>query len=153
MCQEKAITGTARSSELRAAAIRVPALQTFADEEDRKRLSATALNAFVTLAKRWALSNAEAAQLLGVSPSSWNRIKRGRRAVLTQDQLTRISTLVGVYKGLHLLFADSAADRWPRYRNSGPLFENGTPIEVMMQGGIPRMLEVRRYVDAGHSGL
>jgi Antitoxin Xre-like helix-turn-helix domain len=128
-------------------------LQTFWREGDRARLSAVGLKAYLSLAKRWGLSNAEAAMLLGVSASSWDRIKRGRRPVLSQDQLTRVSALIGIFKGLHLLFADSMADRWPRLRNKGPLFEQETPIQAMMEGGIPRMIEVRRYVDAVRGGM
>ena len=128
-------------------------LQTFSQESDRSRLSDVALKAYVALTKRWELSNAEAAMLLGVSESTWDRIKRGQRPTLNQDQLTRVSAMVGVYKGLHLVFADQMADRWPRLRNRGPLFENRTPIEAMMEGGIPRMLDVRRYIDAVRGGL
>jgi hypothetical protein len=60
---------------------------------------------------------------------------------------------VGVFKGLHLLFADSMSDRWVRLRNKGPLFGDRTPIDVMMEGGIPTMLDVRRHVDALRGGL
>lgn len=127
--------------------------QTFSKEEDRIRLSGVALRAYVNLAQAWGLSNAEAAMLLGVSGSTWDRIKRGQFPTLNQDQLTRISALVGIYKGLHLLFADGMADRWPRLRNTGPLFENRTPIESMIRGGIPHMLDVRRYIDAVRGGL
>ena len=118
--------------------------QTFANERDRARLSLVALKAFLALIKAWDLSNAEAATLLGVSASTLDRMKRGARPTLSQDQLTRISALVGVYKGLHLLFADETADEWARRPNRGPLFERETPIGAMIEGGIPRMLEVRR---------
>jgi hypothetical protein len=127
--------------------------QTFADERDRARLSEVALKAFLALIKAWDLSNAEASSLLGVSPSTLDRMKRGSRSTLSQDQLTRVSALVGVYKGLHLLFADETADEWARRPNSGPLFERDTPIQAMIGGGIPRMLEIRRYVDAVRGGL
>ncbi len=128
-------------------------LQTFAGESDRKRLSGAALRAFLALTGHWRLSNAEAVVLLGVSGSTWDRIKRGRRPTLSQDQLTRISALVGIYKGLHLLFADGMADRWIGLPNSGPLFENRKPLRALIEGGIPRMLEVRRYVDAVRGGV
>ena len=72
---------------------------------------------------------------------------------LSQDQLTRVSALVGVYKGLHLLFADETADEWARRPNRGPLFDRETPVQAMIEGGIPRMLEVRRYIDAVRGGL
>jgi len=127
--------------------------QTFADESDRARLSEVALKAFLALMKAWDLSNAEAAALLGVSASTLDRMKRGYRPTLSQDQLTRVSALVGVYKGLHLLFADETADEWARRPNRGPLFDRQTPIEAMIEGGIPRMLEVRRYIDAARGGL
>ena len=127
--------------------------QTFADERDRARLSEVALKAFLALIRAWDLSNAEASSLLGVSPSTLDRMKRGSRPTLSQDQLTRVSALVGVYKGLHLLFADETGDEWARRRNSGPLFERDTPIQAMIEGGIPRMLEIRRYVDAVRGGL
>jgi uncharacterized protein (DUF2384 family) len=91
--------------------------------------------------------------LLGVSASTLDRIKRGYRPTLSQDQLTRVSALTGVYKGLHLLFADETADEWTRRPNRGPLFERETPIAAMIEGGIPRMLEVRRYIDAARGGL
>ena len=129
-------------------------VQTFAREEDRARLSATAAKAFRKLATHWQLSNPESAALLGVSPSTWDRMKRGDRTdTLSQDQLTRISALVGIYKGLHLLFVGDMADRWPRLANRGPLFDNLDPVAAMIRGGIPRMLEVRRYLDAVRGGL
>jgi hypothetical protein len=130
-------------------------IQNFSDDDDRKRLTAVALKAFRKLAEQWALTSAEAAALLGVSVSTWERIKRGAwDSSLSQDQLTRVSALVGIFKGLHLLFAEGGmAERWPRLVNKGPLFNRASPIEAMIAGGIPRMIEVRRYVDAVRGGL
>ncbi len=128
-------------------------LQTFSAESDRARLSEVAVKAFLALAKAWELSNGEASALLGVSPSTLDRMKRGYRPTLSQDQLTRVSALVGIYKGLHLLFVDETADEWTRLPNRGPLFDRETPIQAMIEGGIPRMLDVRRYIDAVRGGL
>ncbi len=127
---------------------------TFASERDRVRLSAVALKAFRRLAKRWQLDNEEAAALLGVSASTWDRIKAGKwDNALSQDQMTRVSAVVGVFKGLHLLFADSMADRWPKLPNKGPVFDRLSPVAAMIEGGIPRMLDARQYVDALRGGL
>lgn len=129
-------------------------LQNFSQEEDRARLTGTATKAVVNMAKRWDLNNVDAAALLGVSTSTWDRIKAGRwDGVLSQDQMTRVSALVGIYKGLHLLFADSMADRWPGLPNRGPLFDRLSPIAAMIEGGIPTMIDVRRHVDALRGGL
>ena len=128
--------------------------QTFARAEDRARLSAPALRAFRALAAQWALNNAEAAALLGVSESTWDRIKRGAwDQPLSQDQLTRASAAIGLYKGLHLLFVDGTADRWPKLANAGPIFRRKSPVEAMIEGGIPVMLETRLLVDAVRGGL
>ncbi|GLS34645.1 hypothetical protein GCM10010869_02330 [Mesorhizobium tianshanense] len=132
----------------------LPERQDFSAEADRARLSKVALKAYKRLVEHWGLTGQQAAALLDVSTSTWERLKQGGKdKSLSQDQLTRISALVGIYKGLHLLFADDMADRWPKLDNKGPLFARMNPIESMMRGGIPQMLEVRRYVDAVRGGL
>src|ERR1700761_3557998 len=88
--------------------------QSFAEEADRMRLSGVAVKAFRRVGEAWGLTNAPSAALLGVSQSTWERMKRGARdEVLSQDQLTRASAVIGVFKGLSLLFADAMAVRWP----------------------------------------
>lgn len=141
-----------------ASAAAVPAvptgLQTFSGEGDRHRLTAAAVKAVLRLVDAWGGSNAEGAALLGVSESTWDRMKAGKwDGVLSQDQLTRASTLIGVFKGLHLLFANDMADRWPKLVNRGPIFDHRAPIQAMIEGGIPRMLETRQYIDALRGGL
>lgn len=129
-------------------------LQNFAQDEDRKRLTPSAVKAVLRLVAAWGGSNANGAALLGVSESSWDRMKAGKwDGTLNQDQLTRASALIGIFKGLHLLFADSMADRWPRLANRGPVFDRKSPVEAMVEGGIPRMLETRQYIDALRGGL
>jgi hypothetical protein len=129
-------------------------VQSFSRGEDRARLSGVALKAFRRIVEQWQLSNGEAAALLGISDSTWDRIKRGSwDQPLSQDQLTRASATIGVYKGLHLLFADSMADRWPKLPNRGPMFQKLSPVDAMIEGGIPVMLETRRYVDAVRGGI
>ncbi|MBN8997361.1 MAG: DUF2384 domain-containing protein [Rhizobiales bacterium] len=132
----------------------LPERQDFSTGAERARLSKVALKAFRRLVEAWGLTGQQAAALLDVSSSTWERLKQdGRDRSLSQDQLTRISALVGIYKGLHLLFADDMADRWPGLGNRAPLFARMSPIESMMKGGIPQMLDVRRYVDAIRGGL
>ena len=128
--------------------------QTFASEADRERLTPAAISGVKGIATAWGLTGNEVSALLAVSPSTWDRMSAGTWThVLNQDQLTRVSALVGIFKGLHLLFADDMADRWMRLRNTGPLFNNLSPVEVMIEGGIPMMIDVRRYVDALRGGL
>lgn len=129
-------------------------LQTFAAEGDRGRLTGAAVKAVLRLAEAWGASNAEGAALLGVSESTWDRMKAGTwEGTLSQDQMTRASALIGLFKGLHLLFANDLADRWPKLENRAPVFDRHSPIEAMIEGGIPRMLETRQYIDALRGGL
>lgn len=131
-----------------------PQRQDFSVESDRARLSAVALKAYRRLVDHWGLTGQQAAALLDISTSTWERFKTADKGrTLSQDQMTRISALVGIYKGLHLLFADDMADRWPRLPNRSPLFARMSPIEAMVRGGIPQMLDVRRHVDAIRGGL
>ena len=37
--------------------------------------------------------------------------------------------------------------------NRGPIFSAKSPVEAMIEGGIPRMLETRQYIDALRGGL
>jgi hypothetical protein len=146
-----AVPKTNRTSGLAAGS---PFPQTFAAEADRKRLTPPAMRAVKQLAKHWKLKGEEVGSLLGVSSSTWDRMNAGKwESALSQDQMTRVSAIVGVFKGLHLLFADDMADRWVRLRNKGPLFENHAPIEAMIERGIPMMIEVRRHIDALRGGL
>lgn len=129
-------------------------IQTFSIEEDRIRLTPAAIEAMTSLAGAWHLTGPEAAALLGVSVGTWRRIKaRTRSKCLSQDQLLRASVLVGMFRGLHLLFANDMANKWPRLPNRGPLFEQQAPIAAMIEGGVPLMLNVRRHVDALRNGL
>lgn len=124
-------------------------------EEVRQRLSPAAIEGVSRLADLWRLSAAEASRLLGdVSERTWFRMKSGEwSGALSQDVLTRASFMIGIYKGLHLLFSDPLADEWVRLPNNGSLFRGNRPVDVMLSGGIPAMLDVRRHIDALRGGL
>jgi len=72
---------------------------------------------------------------------------------LSHDQLTRASALIGLFKGLHRLITNNMADRWPELANRAPVFDRLSPVQTMIAGGIPRMLETRQYIDALRGGL
>ena len=123
-------------------------LDAFDAYADRIRQTTPALVALRGLARAWDLSRAEAAAMAGVSRRNWDRIEAGTWSeTLSHDQLQRISAMLGVHRGLHLLFADDMADRWVRLRNAGPLFGGLTPIAAMALRGTAGIIEVRRYVD------
>jgi hypothetical protein len=123
--------------------------------ETRAQLTPAAMKGFVKLGECWRLTSKQASALLGEgSERTWFRMKaREWDGALSQDALTRISALVGIYKALHLLFSKPLADEWVRIQNSEELFSGRSPLEFMIAGGIPAMLNTRGYVDALRGGL
>ena len=126
-----------------------------ADAATRAHLTPAAVDGILRLAEIWRLTSAESCALLGdVSERTWFRMKKGEwTGTLSQDTLTRISALVGIFKGLRLLFSEPLSDEWVRLPNKGPLYGGRRPLDAMIEGGIPKMLEVRRHIDALRGGL
>ena len=58
----------------------LPERQDFSSEADRVRLSKTALKAYKRLVGEWGLTGQQAAALLDVSTSTWERLKQGQGA-------------------------------------------------------------------------
>jgi hypothetical protein len=126
----------------------------FSDKDDRARLTATALEAYRNLSKNWKLSAEDAAALIAVPISIWGLIERSEwSGILSQDQLTRVSALVGIFMNLQGLFSEEYAHRWVGLPNKGPIFGGRSPVEAMVEDGVPCMIETRRYVEALQLGL
>jgi hypothetical protein len=124
-------------------------------EDTRAALSPAAVEAFLRLSGIWRLTAKQSIALLGEgSERTWFRIKaREWDQPLSQDSLTRVSTLVGLYKGLHLLFSEPLADEWISRPNKEELFNGASPLDYMLAEGIPAMIKTRAYIDALRGGL
>jgi uncharacterized protein (DUF2384 family) len=133
----------------------MPLPANLADPGARLRLSPAAVAGVAKLADIWRLTTEQTCALLGdVSERTWFRMKKGEwSGALPQDTLTRISALIGIFKGLRLLFSERLADEWVSLPNKGPLYAGRRPLDVMIEGGIPSLLLVRRHVDALRGGL
>ena len=115
---------------------------------------AAVVKALTRTAELWTLRNADAAALFDVPIATWNRMKAGQyRGTLDRDKTMRASLIIGIFKGLRLLFNGPLQYGWPAARNSGPLYDGRTPVEFMIAGGIPAMMRVRDHVDAMRGGL
>lgn len=133
----------------------LPPPPNLADAPTRARLTPAAVDGVVRLAEIWRLTSADVCALLGdISERTWFRMKKGGwSGALSQDTLTRVSALIGIFKGLRLLFSEPLSDEWVRLPNKGPLYGGRRPLDAMVDGGIPKMLEVRRHIDALRGGL
>jgi len=124
------------------------------EPEMRTRLSGNAIKTFINIARKWGLNEAQSRGLLGGIASSTFHGWRAHPELkhLSQDELTRISLVIGVYKALNIYFGEPWADRWVTLGNRGALFNGRTPIDYMVDNGLPGMLGVRRMLDAWRGG-
>jgi hypothetical protein len=116
----------------------------------RRRLSPAAVRLFLQVADRWSLTVEQRRTLLGdISKPTYHNWQKGKVAVLSRDQLERISLVLGIYQGLKLLFSDTAgALRWLKSPNRDLPFAGGSPLDRLLCGGIDDLYVVRRYLDA-----
>jgi hypothetical protein len=100
---------------------------------DRKDLTGPALRTFFRIAEAWKLQEQEQMRLLGLeSRSTFQSWKRGAVAVIPKDALERISYVLGIYKGLHILLPKTA-DEWIRKSNTAGIF-GGRSCMVWVSG-------------------
>ncbi len=123
------------------------------DAATRTRLSKPAIVAFFALADKWELRNENAMALLGgVSHGRYYELKKNRKGLLSQDELTRISLLMGIFKALNILFSQRLANQWASRPNSNVMFNNVPPLQLLVRGGVPAMIGVRRLLDSRRGG-
>ena len=121
--------------------------------ETRERLSQSAVDGLFAIAvDHWKLPLEKVGELLGgVSRSSLYKMKTAA-GTLRQDELTRISYLVGIYKALHILLPEEWANRWMTQPNENVLFGGQCPIDFVIRNGIPGLQQVRSLLDAARGG-
>jgi hypothetical protein len=117
---------------------------------DDQQLSDAGLRAFFNIAKEWSLTVSQECMLLGgISSSTRHNWKVGKHGALARDQLERVSLILGIYKGLKLLFAgDGDSMRWLKACNEDRPFGGASPLDHMLRGSIDDLYAVRRYIDA-----
>lgn len=115
---------------------------------------AAVVKAVVRTAEMWNLTNAEASAIFDVSTATWSRMKSGAfHGSLDRDKITRASLIIGIFKGLRLLFNGPLTMAWPTLENNGVGFDGRRPVDIMKDGGIPAMLQMRKHIDALRGGL
>ncbi len=120
--------------------------------ETRERLSHSAIEGFFAIVDKWRISKDQVGELLGGMPRSSVYKLKTAPSTLRQDELTRISYLVGIYKALHILLPGDLADQWITRPNDNPLFRGQTPLDFVVRAGIPGLQQVRSLLDAARGG-
>jgi uncharacterized protein (DUF2384 family) len=128
-------------------------LPDLADAATRARLSPPAITAFFAIMEKWQLRNEDAMALLGgASHGRYFELKKNRKGILSQDELTRISLLIGIFKALNILFSQRLANQWTSLPNSNPMFSDTPPLQFLIRAGVPGMIGVRRLLDSRRGG-
>ncbi|OLN24830.1 hypothetical protein DVDV_3883 [Desulfovibrio sp. DV] len=126
----------------------------FSAKADRDRLSPSAIKGFCNIMAKWSIRDADAKALLGVVSNGRYYVmkKAPESALLSQDELHRVSFLVGIFKALHILFGEELADAWVQRPNQNRIFRGATPLAYLIRGGLPAFQTVRRLLDARRGG-
>lgn len=126
----------------------------FSRLETRERLSHAAMEGFFAISDKWKLTTDQQVNLLGgtIGRSTLFALKTGA-GCRKQDELMRISYVTGIYKALHILLPNPYADEWMTSPNDDRLFEGRTPLDYVMEAGIPGLQQVRRLLDASRGGM
>ena len=118
-----------------------------------RKAGPAALRTRFNIARRWKLTDAEAATLLGTSLRTYRGGEANPEVLLRVGTVERLSLLLGIYKDLQILLPrHDVADRWIKSPNRGPLFNGQTPLQRMMAGLTTDLAFVRRHLAAERSG-
>ena len=126
-----------------------PAVPDLNDPAACEKISGPSFRAFRYGADYLGLTVPERSRVLGnLPPATYYRwIEKGAPA-LSRDLLERISLVLGIIKGLRVLFAnDEDGKRWLRAPNKDIPFAGESPLTRMLRGSIADLYEVRRYID------
>ena len=114
--------------------------------------ASAAARAVVRLFEKWVLSDAVAREILGgLSARTYARWKAGDQGRIGRDLATRLSLLMGIHKGLRILFTDPERG-YSWVRKPSDFFGGRSPVEIMAEGNIFSLARIRSYLDAERGG-
>jgi uncharacterized protein (DUF2384 family) len=112
---------------------------------------AAELEAFFKIAESWNLSTEQQIALLG-SPGRSTFFKwKKEGGNLPNDTIERLSHILSIWKALRILFTrDDRGEEWIARPND--YWDGRTALEVMLDGKMADIMEVRQYIDAQRGG-
>lgn len=106
---------------------------------------------FFRLMDLWGVQPEQGRALIQVEPARYAELKSGRGAPFTDEQVERVSYLLGIFKALQVLLPNKdRADLWVKEPNER--FGGRTALDFMCEGSLERMAQVRRYLDHERGG-
>jgi hypothetical protein len=129
------------------------------DSQNRERFGGPGLRSFAAVAQRWGLSEAQRLSVLGFPGRStyhqWlAKARAHKQLLLPVDTLLRISAVLGIHKGLRILFGREEDERaWLTKPHDAALFGGQPPLALVVNGTQDGLMLVRRYLDAWRGGV
>jgi hypothetical protein len=124
-----------------------PPLPDLTDEATRRDLA----RVLAALFGKWEVPGDVQLALLGLSPESRKLLpqyRRGERPLPnTRDTLDRAGYLLGIHKGLRLLFPEDRSLRYGWVKRRNRLLGERTPLDVMLDEGLVGLARIARFVD------
>lgn len=119
---------------------------------DDLRTSQIAKRAVFRIMGCWGVGNDQARTILGSpSRSTYFQWKKEQGGPLSRDAFERVSYIIGIYKGLQILFPTPAnADAWISKPNDA--FGGQSALERMSAGNVSDLHAVRAYIDHVRGG-
>ena len=116
-------------------------------QQNPRKAARIALKVFLNIMDAWGV-NLEQRQVFLSSPdrNEFEQWQQGNVESMNRDVIIRISYIIGIYKGLGLIFNDrSMADEWVNKPNKE--FNDQSALEFMLGGDIEQLKQVREFVD------
>ena len=111
-----------------------------------------AVKLFFGIADEWELTDEQRCVLAGIGSRTtlhnWRKKVDSNEAInISRDTLERLSYLAGIYKGVQLLFTDTAQwKNWVKKPNRD--FGGQSALDRMLAGRVIDLADVRRYLDS-----
>ena len=106
---------------------------------------------YFALADVWDLTADQQIVLLGAPARSTFFKWKKDGGLMSSDTAERISHLLSIYKALQILFPQPGrADAWLRHPHR--VFGNRSALDVMLDGRLTDIIQVRDYLDAQRGG-
>ncbi|BAJ82876.1 hypothetical protein ACMV_P1_00800 (plasmid) [Acidiphilium multivorum AIU301] len=127
--------------------------------QNRRRLSAPGMRAFLAIADLWGLDEEQRLLILGCPTRStfyrWAKIAREHgEMTLDVDTLTRISAVLGIHQALGILhLSEKEGVAWLKTPHGATVFGGRPPLALVTSGTQDGLMTVRRFLDAVRGGI
>lgn len=117
-------------------------------ESEKQAMQRAILNLF----SKWNITKEQEAILLGgISERTIKRWQEGSYGRVDIDNADRMSNLLAIHKALRILFPDhERVYGWVHKKNDA--LGGKTALEVMLQGHLTDIMNIRRYLDSVRGG-